>query len=148
MSYLDSQSIIMSHLRRQSDLLTFRLHLLRLLASVHIYNTRNNISGQTKDQTNGLVKSKVNYSGLVRGQYRFCFSLIVMIEWRLSSLIRLILSYKDYATQSCCFFSYGISTLVIINADDIKIDNERFIHEIQIISEIWELADWHKWDLA
>ena len=62
MSYLHSQSIIISHLGRQLDLLTFRLHVLKLWPSVHIYNTRNNISGQTKDQTSGLVKPNVNYS--------------------------------------------------------------------------------------
>ena len=64
MSHLHSQSIVMSHLRRQLDLLTFRLHLLKCRPSVHIYNTRNNISGQTKNQTSGLVKPNVNYSGL------------------------------------------------------------------------------------
>ena len=57
--------------------------------SVHIYNTRNNTSVQTKDQTRGLVKPSVNYSSLVSGQSRYCFCLI---EWRLSSLITLILS--------------------------------------------------------
>ena len=35
-----------------------------------------------------------------------------------------------------------------MNADDIEIDIERFIYEIQIRPGIWDLADWHKWDLA
>ena len=39
------------------------------------------------------------------------------------------------------FLSYSISTLVIINADDIEIDIERFIYEIQIRPGIWDLAD-------
>ena len=51
------------------------------------------------------------------------------------------LSYTEF------FLSWSISTLVIMNADDIEIDIERFIYEIQIRLEIWVLANWHKFGI-
>ena len=34
-----------------------------------------------------------------------------------------------------------------MNADDVEIAIERFIYEIQIRPEIWDLADWHKFGI-
>ena len=34
-----------------------------------------------------------------------------------------------------------------MKVDDIEIDIERFIFEIQIRPEIWDLADWHKFGI-